>query len=160
MTGKVFWNEERLSIIRAMAREGKGAPEIGEYFGKSPDCIRYVCRYRRISLSDARGSNWTRSEVATMEQMAADGFTIGEVAEKVDRSRDSVRRKAKFIGLAFVRQNCRKIPKKPRGGTRKMRTCLIHGGEFESSWAGERVCPTCKQSKAWKSGQQDFSVGL
>lgn len=35
----------------------------------------------------------------------------------------------------------------------KVRTCLRCATTFESSWSGERICPHCKRSHAWRSGE-------
>ncbi|MDX1709915.1 MAG: hypothetical protein R3316_02110 [Rhodovibrionaceae bacterium] len=37
---------------------------------------------------------------------------------------------------------------------RKTRKCLRCRERFESEWAGERICPRCKSSQAWKSGYE------
>jgi DnaJ-class molecular chaperone len=34
----------------------------------------------------------------------------------------------------------------------KKRACLRCSGKFASDWAGERICPRCKGSSAWKNG--------
>lgn len=34
----------------------------------------------------------------------------------------------------------------------KIRCCLICRKEFQSSWAGERICRSCKSTSAWRSG--------
>lgn len=34
----------------------------------------------------------------------------------------------------------------------KLRNCLSCQNSFLSSWAGERVCPKCKGSSAWRAG--------
>jgi hypothetical protein len=34
----------------------------------------------------------------------------------------------------------------------KVRRCLMCGDEFESSWAGERVCKRCRSSHNWRHG--------
>ncbi len=36
--------------------------------------------------------------------------------------------------------------------TVKIRKCLRCQTGFESSWSGERVCPNCKRSNAWRQG--------
>lgn len=33
----------------------------------------------------------------------------------------------------------------------KVRQCLRCQSEFQSSWAGERICARCKGSNAWRS---------
>jgi hypothetical protein len=35
---------------------------------------------------------------------------------------------------------------------RKERMCLSCGSMFDSAWRGERVCPRCKGSSAWRTG--------
>lgn len=34
----------------------------------------------------------------------------------------------------------------------KIRKCLRCEATFHSQWAGERICPQCKKSAAWRSG--------
>ena len=34
----------------------------------------------------------------------------------------------------------------------KTRQCLKCATEFQSQWAGERICPRCKGTNAWRSG--------
>jgi hypothetical protein len=36
--------------------------------------------------------------------------------------------------------------------TRKVRKCLLCSTDFESEWAGERVCKKCKATAAWRQG--------
>ncbi|MBK1698956.1 hypothetical protein [Rhodovibrio salinarum] len=35
----------------------------------------------------------------------------------------------------------------------KIRICLRCQTEFESAWAGERICKACKSTHAWRSGE-------
>jgi hypothetical protein len=35
---------------------------------------------------------------------------------------------------------------------RRERLCLSCRGAFDSAWVGERICPRCKGSSAWRSG--------
>jgi hypothetical protein len=35
---------------------------------------------------------------------------------------------------------------------RKPRLCLKCQASFGSEWAGERICPRCKATDAWRSG--------
>lgn len=34
----------------------------------------------------------------------------------------------------------------------KDRTCLRCKADFHSEWSGERICPHCKRSIAWRNG--------
>jgi len=36
--------------------------------------------------------------------------------------------------------------------TQKVRKCLLCSTDFESEWAGERVCKKCKATAAWRQG--------
>ena len=36
---------------------------------------------------------------------------------------------------------------------RKARRCLMCHSEFDSAWAGERICRRCKSSSTWQTGQ-------
>jgi len=38
------------------------------------------------------------------------------------------------------------------GDVPKVRQCLRCKSRFASEWSGERVCPRCKSSNAWRSG--------
>jgi hypothetical protein len=40
----------------------------------------------------------------------------------------------------------------------KVRTCLSCLHPFDSSWAGERICPKCKSSSGWRSGTRRFTA--
>jgi len=40
----------------------------------------------------------------------------------------------------------------------KERSCLRCSTRFMSAWAGERVCPRCKQSSAWRAGTPFESI--
>ena len=49
---------------------------------------------------------------------------------------------------------------KPESGERKPRKCLMCRSTFSSSWAGDRVCKSCKGTNSWRegSGPQTFGV--
>jgi hypothetical protein len=40
-----------------------------------------------------------------------------------------------------------------RGHVPTRRRCLRCEATFDSAWAGERICPSCKGTAAWRSGQ-------
>jgi hypothetical protein len=40
-----------------------------------------------------------------------------------------------------------------RRTSQKRRRCLRCQTEFDSVWAGDRICTKCKQTAAWRSGQ-------
>jgi hypothetical protein len=42
---------------------------------------------------------------------------------------------------------------RPAWDVPKSRQCLRCSSAFESEWSGERICPRCKTSAAWKNGQ-------
>ncbi len=41
----------------------------------------------------------------------------------------------------------------PCGHIPSRRRCLRCETGFDSAWAGERICPHCKSTSAWRSGQ-------
>jgi DnaJ-class molecular chaperone len=43
-------------------------------------------------------------------------------------------------------------------GEPKLRPCLRCQGHFHSEWAGERICPRCKGTSAWRSGIPSTAV--
>jgi Zn finger protein HypA/HybF involved in hydrogenase expression len=47
------------------------------------------------------------------------------------------------------------------GDVPKVRQCLRCQDTFHSEWAGERICPGCKSTAAWRKGvpQQTYPVG-
>jgi uncharacterized paraquat-inducible protein A len=49
----------------------------------------------------------------------------------------------------------------PLGDVPKVRQCLRCQDTFRSEWAGERICPRCKTTAAWRKGvpQQSYPVG-
>ena len=50
------------------------------------------------------------------------------------------------------RRNDNKKPQSDRLNERKKRSCLMCAKNFESEHFGQRVCPTCKGTAAWRSG--------
>ncbi|HEX9569502.1 MAG TPA: hypothetical protein VIG92_02660 [Rhodospirillales bacterium] len=50
------------------------------------------------------------------------------------------------------RHNDNKKPKSDRRYERKRRRCLMCTKHFTSEHFGQRVCPTCKGTAAWRSG--------
>ncbi|NMP25198.1 hypothetical protein [Sulfobacillus harzensis] len=46
-----------------------------------------------------RQRNWTTAEVQALTDYRRDGYTLAEIAVKLNRSRDSVRAKARELGL-------------------------------------------------------------
>ena len=45
-----------------------------------------------------------------------------------------------------------KKPDSDRVHIRKPRSCLMCSRDFMSGFIGERVCPSCKEKSAWRSG--------
>ena len=50
------------------------------------------------------------------------------------------------------RRNDNKKPQSNRQNERKNRPCLMCAKDFVSEHFGQRVCPTCKGTAAWRSG--------
>ena len=50
------------------------------------------------------------------------------------------------------RRNDNKKPQSDRQNEQKKRPCLMCSKPFESEHFGQRVCPTCKSTAAWRSG--------
>ena len=40
------------------------------------------------------------------------------------------------------------------GHQEKIRRCLCCGDDFNSAWAGERVCKKCRSSARWRQGYE------
>jgi hypothetical protein len=41
----------------------------------------------------------------------------------------------------------------PAPTVKTRRRCLRCAAMFDSTWFGERICPTCKHSSTWRAGQ-------
>ena len=61
-------------------------------------------------------------------------------------------------GFPKAAEDGREMPgagfKKPeflRAGEQKERGCLMCRETFLSTWSGERICPKCKRSAAWRN---------
>ena len=46
-----------------------------------------------------------------------------------------------------------KKPPPDRPHVKKTRKCLMCNSEFPSKHIGERVCPQCKETSVWRSGE-------
>ncbi len=53
--------------------------------------------------------------------------------------------------MASYRADTKK-PEPDRPPVKKTRKCLMCDSEFTSKHIGERVCPPCKETSAWRSG--------
>ena len=40
----------------------------------------------------------------------------------------------------------------------KARTCLMCSENFESAWAGERICGKCKALAVWRNGNSSITI--
>lgn len=51
--------------------------------------------------------------------------------------------------------------KQPVWDVPKVRQCLSCEAKFHSEWSGERICPRCKSTAAWRKGElrQPHSAG-
>ena len=49
-------------------------------------------------------------------------------------------------------------PRCEREYVAKQRQCLMCADKFLSHWPGERVCPRCKGTHAWKDGGNAFAA--
>ena len=54
--------------------------------------------------------------------------------------------------MPYSRSEANKKPKPDRAPIKKIRTCLMCSSEFQSRHLGERVCGSCKETSAWRSG--------
>ena len=51
----------------------------------------------------------------------------------------------------MTRERYKKVQAGPNPD-QKIRRCLMCRKDFESAWAGERICRKCKSSSAWRNG--------
>jgi hypothetical protein len=77
---------------------------------------------------------------AQIEPLKRKGKTISEIARLLSIPRATVEHQL----------NRSKPPIKP--GERAMRKCLNCSRKYDSEWAGDRICGSCKKSRAWRSG--------
>jgi len=91
------------------------------------------------------------------------GVEISTTARKLRMSKRSIEHrivKLKAAAGEEVRSLARQENVKPSSDeltNAKERKCLMHSGPFLSMHSGERICPRCRASRAWRSGQSDFS---
>lgn len=54
--------------------------------------------------------------------------------------------------LRFLRESDNELEPSGVATVRLQRMCLNCRVSFDSAWAGERVCPRCKATTAWRNG--------
>ena len=57
---------------------------------------------------------------------------------------------SRLIETVMSSSSANKKPESDRVYVPKARRCLMCSTEFMSSWPGERVCKSCKETAAWK----------
>ena len=82
--------------------------------------------------------------VAKMIDLRRSGMGIDDIAKETGFSRYFVER--------FCGEKSAKEAKPAEKANTKIRKCLMCRQKFGSTWAGERVCQTCKGTQDWKSG--------
>jgi len=112
---------------------------------------------------------WTKEQTEQLRDLWLQGATDQELEEALGRSANAIAIKAHRMGLpprakaTAVLSNGDEVQllqgeedylepvsrPKPVG---KVRTCLMCSSEFWSSHAGERICPDCKSTDFWRSG--------
>lgn len=80
---------------------------------------------------------WSGQQVKILRALAADGSLLADIAVEMQRSKESVRLKAKSLGIVIETQT-----KKQEGIERKCMNHAVCGNTFVSKYAG--LCPKCR----------------
>ena len=101
------------------------------------------------------GRNFTPSADRMIIRLYKEGKKYREIAERMERTLDSVRHRGKRLGLTKARPEGRKRAKKPN--PLPQRKCLKTGEWFTPSHRFEFQSPEWKRSKVYQSSGSAFA---
>ncbi len=109
-----------------------------------------------------RNARWTEAEDDVLRAKYPGGGVSACAAELPHRSKDTIKWRAGWLHLyragPRLKPRSHRKPEPEPGPDAKTRACLRCREDFVSEWAGERVCPTCKNGGAWRRALQDALV--
>lgn len=94
------WTESNITKLRELASLGKTKYELADYFGVTVEAIRCQCFNHKISLKNPTCRFWTPEEEFFLDESAGI-LRTADIAKKLKRSTDSVRIKARKMGLSL-----------------------------------------------------------
>ena len=100
------WSASDESVLRQAILNGKSAKEMVSIFpDKSRAMLQGKIGFMRKELfgkpAKKNRKAWSTAETQTLKTLAAQGLTPEAIAEKMNRSHQTIRRKAKYFGIAF-----------------------------------------------------------
>ena len=109
-----------------------------------------------------RGPGWTKAEDAVLRREYPAGGVAACKPGLTQRNELAIGRRAKKLKLHRLdyRSKGGRDSKPPPDAPpeTKTRACLKCREDFESEWAGERVCPKCKNGRVWRMAIADTLV--
>lgn len=137
--------------LRLLLAQGVSVEEIGRRFGKDPSTISYWMN--KFGLQSPRRAKYAAKggiDREQLEEMVAEGCSIAEIAEAVERSKGTVRHWLRKHGLKT--QGGRRARAAAAGRDAGMltivRVCAVHGEtDFVLEGRGYYRCKRCRQER-------------
>lgn len=86
--------------IMQMREEGHTAEEIAKHFGRTKGAIESrIMRLRGARGRCGSGFYWTPAQDAVIRELRAQGKSFPEIADQMGKSKEAVRKRARYIGL-------------------------------------------------------------
>lgn len=98
MSGRI-WTEAELATLRQRLAEGVTHRAIAKELGRTKSSVNHKAWDLGLTRQAGPRQPWTRQELDRLEQIIASGATYQQAADKLGRSRISVRGKAADMGL-------------------------------------------------------------
>ena len=124
-------NPERDADIRRLVTSGLSHRIVAAAFNL------HTSRVSQIAVGLSRPACLNMERDAEIRRLVATGLRHGEVAAMFG------------ISAPRVAQIVNAKDDTPKGA--KVRRCLSCSDDFASSWAGERICATCKRNPEWQA---------
>lgn len=136
------------ALLQAFLEEGLSLEAIGERVGKDPSTIGYWCkRYGLQAVGHERYAPRGGLSREALEPLLAEGLTLAQMAERLDRSISTVRHWLGAHGLETLRARMRETLPADRPLAFE-RTCLRHGRtRFVRDGRGYYRCANCRQER-------------
>lgn len=97
------WTDEELAELKELVETGFHYEDIARHFGVTQASITIAARKQGLSngLTSTKRSHvaWNADEVRVLTRMYEGGDAVTDICEKLGRSEQSVRRKARCLGL-------------------------------------------------------------
>ena len=115
------WTNEEETLLKKLASEGVTRSQIAAKLNRTTDAVQKKAERMSVSLpcapapksplrvtqdgkiENGNAKSWTNDEIILLKKLAAEGLTRLEIAEKLNRSSDSVLTKATRMGIKLPR---------------------------------------------------------